>query len=237
VASPALWAATYGRKDIVYQPLDPPGSLAMAWASPDGRYAYGLAAVDATIFFSTQVPGKLYESFAWTEQQGVQPLLAFPDAAGGGSCCVLGDGNELVWLQGSVWQPATKTYATVDLMWSPYATSAAQLAPKKLRTTFGDSLVGTWGVIGGGHALLLEMKAAETQGRLVLTRLADGAWWDIPVTPGFTWGRPLYVDAEELGVAKDALKEVFLDAGLQSGHDYSIVRLRIDSLGPPNPPE
>ncbi len=238
VAGDGLWLATFGRKSIYWQDMTPSDEMLLAWKSPDSRLAYALSATGTTAFFSANRGHSSYESYAWDQDGGARTLLPFPEAELGGACCVASDGTDMVWLQGSgVFDAGAGTYERVDVMASPHATQAADVEPRWLRQGYADNVNGFRTVVGGGYALHEETRKADGSAvrQHTLTRLSDGAYWVIEPRPGFIWGKPLYVDAEEFALVEGAGPEVFIDAGLHAGYSYTIVRYRIDSLGPPTP--
>lgn len=236
-----LWAVLYGRQAISLGGFDPTLALDTAWSSPDGRYAFALSGLGSTLFFSTRfLSGELFDTFAWDPVEGTRPLVAFGDATLGGACCVATDGTDMVWLQGSgAYDPVERTHAIVDLVHSPHATRASELEPRRLRTTFSNKLEREV-IVGGGYALTREWSVVEGEAeprQAVLTRLADGAYWTIPVRPGRVWSKPLYVDAEEIALAEGATGETGKREGLKPGAYYGVVRFTIAELGPPTPPD
>jgi hypothetical protein len=216
----------------------PANELEIGWTSPDRRAINSISGSGDALFFTTLLFDVSYEAYVWDPRRGAQKLIGFSTAAEGGACCVETNGADLVWLQGSgAYDASVETFETVDLMTAPFATSAAELEPRRLRTLEHDFLVGAWIVVGGGYALMMEQKQGmQFPVQHTLTRLSDGAYWVIPLRPQFVWGEPLYVDAEELALVLNAGPEVWLREGLQSGESYTIVRLSIDSLGPPITP-
>ncbi|MBI4951683.1 MAG: hypothetical protein HY908_06590 [Myxococcales bacterium] len=234
-ASEALFAASYGRKDLHWHGPEPSGTFPSAWTSPDGRYLNSLSVFGSTVFFSADRGPLYFEQHVWDPVEGVRTLISAPNGAEGGVCCARGDGQDLVWFQGSgVLDPVHNTYSQVDLMASPYATHAQEVHPRKLRSAHRDYLwAGPTGVVGGGYAAHLEFRLGLEDYRVTVTRISDGAYWVLPDRPGFSWSMPLYVDAEELAVVLAPGKDVFQSEGLLSGHQYTIVRFEIGKLGPP----
>jgi hypothetical protein len=230
---------TYSRKTILRQSLGG-GEIASVWES-DGPYAFGLFAHQDALFFSAQIPtgpSALFETLVWSPSAGAEPLLPAPAASGGGNCCVKTDGSDMVWLAGTGWQAGSDTFSEVMLMHSPYGTSAAGLQPTALRPMLTDKVTGGKSVVGGGYALIYERLKAQPsdEANFVLTRLSDGAHWIVPPRPGFHWGTPLYVDAEELALSETPSAETIQAEGLHTGYVYTIVRLQLASLGPPTMP-
>ncbi len=202
------------------------GNDLQAGYTVNGGAVFGLLAVDANVFFSVWLGSKASDIMVFDPVGGNRKLVSFPSKIVGGACCLVTDGKDMTWLQGSD-LVSEDTYATMNVMASPFATSAADLKPHVLRPAFQKDVAGGGGVIGGGYALYSE--AAKGQGRRILTRLSDGYYWVIAPRPGRDWAESLYVDAEEL-----ALVEVLV--GKFVAGDWTIVRRTIASLGPPRPP-
>jgi hypothetical protein len=214
--------------------------MKVGWESPDGRFLVGMNAVGSTILFSAfHVPGP-YELFAWDPVGGTRTLLALPSVMDGGAGALYTDGIDLVWLHGTGFIPDTQTFQQMRMMTAPYTTQSAALKPRDLRASFQNLLIDARATVGGGYALYVETEwlgPGSNKHYHTLTRLSDGAYWVLAPRPGFRWSLPLYVDAEEFALVEDALKDVFVDAGLQSGESWTIVRRTIASLGPPILPD
>jgi hypothetical protein len=230
-----LWGLTYqGDTLFEWHALAPSTSMNPGWPPNDGSELYGFSAVGLNVLFSTTKTASLV---AWGVDAGAS-ILASP-SPGGGYGSLATDGVDLVWLQGSGAFDAAVGYSQVDIMTSPFTLTAATLKPRKLRASMVQPGAG-FAAVGGGYLLLDEesVVAGHTVTHFTLTRLMDGAYWELNPPAGFAWGRPmLYVNATELALGKNATPSTAADAGLAQYDGWSIVRLQIASLGAPNLPD
>jgi hypothetical protein len=223
-----LWAASFAYDTIFFwQGLGYSTTLNPGWTSPDGRVLFGMTAVESFVFFSTLMPGRLYDVDVWDPIGGARRLAGSDAADQGGACCVATDGNQMAWFQGSSWQPdAGNVFGEVWLTTSPFATDAPALKPRQLRKAQKDSLDGGSLIIGGGYALSVESRRGSATGSAILTRLADGAFVTVPpLGDGSVWGQPVYVDAEEIAMF------AYPPSATAGPSGRSIVRLSVQNLG------
>lgn len=232
-----LWTGRYNNTDFRWHTLEPSNDMPVAWQAPAGTVLYDVRAAASSVFFSTETNGRYYDVMVWDAAAGSRMLIEKPNDAPGGACCLATDGTDMVWLEGSGYQSATQSYSDVTLVHSPFATSPQDLDPRELRAAVQHFLLGTWAVVGGGYALHVESGRPDDEERhATLTRLGDGAYWEIVPRAGFAWGHPLYVDAQEFALVEGAGPEVTLDASLTPGESYTVLRYSIDSLGAPKIP-
>ncbi len=200
-----LWAvAIAGGRAMQWHDLSFATEANPGWSTPDGRVITGMQAMGSTIFFNTVTIGRFYGTSLWNPTDGAKPLVEYPSIDQGGACCVHTDGTDMIWFEGSGWKkelgdPFTEVWA----MTSPFVTAPAALRPRKLHRAYQNYLTGGAGVVGGGFALTVEGRRGTDPiiFRLVLSRLADGAFLEVPPPPaGYVWGIPLYVDTEEFAV-------------------------------------
>ncbi len=171
----------------------------------DGRVVYeaptgwvtSLTATETGVYFV--VDRRLHR---WSDDGGVEALpLEGEDLAT--------DGHDLVWRSGD----------------ALVAASVPELRPRRLRGLPDDARVGP-GVVGGGHALHLELLDDGSR-RLVRTRLADGRTRVIThPSPPLEFGAPLYVDDVELAVQEVAPPSFRSADRLRHGQVYGVLRLR-----------
>jgi hypothetical protein len=127
------------------------------------------------------------------------------------------DGVDLVWSEGEGKQPSEThdKFPVRRIMTAPFTSDPAALAPVRLRSqpnTVGA--VWPW-VVGCGHA------AFENDAQILVVRLSDGWMWNVPyMQPGLPVTRPIGITCEH----------VLLRANY--GTYTTVVRVRIDSLGP-----
>jgi hypothetical protein len=169
----------------------------------------------------------------WAYKPGVgsYPLVAFggdplKNADGFGT-----DGTHMVWVESQVNSPYVVTPFEVgprDVMVSPYAETAAALAPVRIRSFPSIYPLITPFAVGCGYAA----HGGIDMGQGWLFRLSDGYSWQLP-TAGCTppnisddvcFMRPLAVTCDEVFV-------------YTAGKITTISRLEIAQLGPPTPPD
>jgi hypothetical protein len=224
--TPELWAMTFQPPfSWKWHGATPANSLQPGYAINYGAL-FGLEAVGSTVFFSSWLGDKASDVFVFDPLGGSRKLITFSSKAVGGACCLLTDGKELVWLEGQG-LVSGETYSSVNLMASPYATSTADLKPRVLRPAYQKHVITGGGVMGGGYVVHGEANGPGV--RDIVTRLSDGHYWVLPPRAGKSWGRALYVDAEELAIVEN-IKDKFT-----KGH-WTIVRRTIASLGAPRAP-
>ncbi len=222
-----LWALT----------VQPPYSWAWHGVEPSNQLQpgnsgsgvfFGPQAVGSNVFYSVWQGSTASDVMVFDPVGGNRKLITFPSKKVGGACCLLTDGTEMTWLQGAD-LTSGESYATENLMASPFATSTEALKPRVVRPAFQHDVYTGGGVMGGGYALHTEALTGDNS-RVILTRLVDGYYWIIAPRPGRDWVDTLYVDGEEL-----ALLEARTPPPKITGY-WTIVRRAIASLGPPRAP-
>jgi hypothetical protein len=144
------------------------------------------------------------------------------------------DGNDIVWLEGSGRDDLTKAFPVTTLMTSPFATDAASLHPRRLRSAQSYSFgVADMTVVGCGYVAYPAQLTDRGVGTFVV-RLADGVGWFLPYdavgsSSTWKWARALALTCSELFAT--------VEVGDESSHEIAIVRVRLDSLGPGIPPD
>jgi hypothetical protein len=125
----------------------------------------------------------------------------------------------MVWSYGEGKLPNETTYPIRSVMTSPFTTDPDAVVPRRLRSEPPFAMgVDGWEV-GCGYA-------AHYAGYfLLVVRLSDGWSWQVPNAPGRSFGRAIGVTCEEVFGLGD-----FGDHG-------NIARVRLDSLGPGEPPD
>ncbi|SET75704.1 hypothetical protein SAMN05443572_10388 [Myxococcus fulvus] len=231
VLGPGWMASTTTRRRVWSARWEDDRAPVEAWSAPDRSVAAHLTVGGDALLFSALDEGRA-SLWSWREGEPARPLVV--PSAGGGAACPRTDGEHLVWFEGHGYDAERHAFTRMDLMTSPLAHHAEDLRPRRLRASRQDFLTEVSAVVGGGHALHLETRRGESRGTLVLTRLSDGATWHLPPRPGFHWGSPLYVDAEELAVVEDAPEQAFTAGELGPGESWTVVRRTLSSLGPPD---
>lgn len=163
---------------------------------------------------------------AYKHGKGVYPFIAFPGDSSRGAHGIGTDGTSMIWVQSSGKPPDESPYPLNDIMASPYAEDPAQLKPKRLRSfpTTNPVLV-PW-VVGCGYGAY-----SYEPGKAIVVRLSDGVSWFLPeagcvppVSTEWCWDTVYALTCDE----------VFLRGG---NLEQTIARVRLDALGPGNPPD
>lgn len=201
------------------------GPLAL-FRAPANAYIAGLRAADDRLFYgAVDAPSARIETYA--RSAGAAAFIGTPSKPAFG---LETDGQDFVWFEAEQPPDPSGRYSSIELVTAKFATNAAELRPRALRRAYKDTLVSGRSVVGGGYSLALESRSTNEAAHLILTRLADGAFWTIPPHAGLAWGEPLYVDGAELAVVENASHERFVDKGLRSGEAWTIARLEIASI-------
>ena len=214
-----------------------PGELRFAaWGEPLGPPITGNGQLVKLFPFGdfavwNQSPYPDSELWAYKPGIGSYPLVAFggdplKNADGFGT-----DGTHMVWVESQVNSPYVVTPFEVgprDVMVSPYAETAAALAPVRIRSFPSIYPLITPFAVGCGYAA----HGGIDMGQGWLFRLSDGYSWQLP-TAGCTppnisddvcFMNPLAVTCDEVFV-------------YTAGKITTISRLEIAQLGPPTPPD
>jgi hypothetical protein len=180
--------------------------------------------------FLTVAGGGVSYVMSFNPTDGTRPLLRWQGDYTRGASNFGTDGHDMVWTYGEGRPPGGwyHEYASYSTMTAPYSTDPAvvQATARKLRSEPNGQLVGTderW-VVGCGYAA----HHARRANLLMIARLSDGAMWAIPdpQVGAYMWGATLGVTCDEVFVG------VFFRP-----NGGTIARIRLDSLGPPLPPE
>jgi len=170
--------------------------------------------------------GGLSFVMSWDANSGLRPLLRWPPEERKGAANIGTDGSVLVWSYGVGRGPSTdyRDYEHVYLMTAPFTTDPAVL--RSTARTVVEEVDGWLGgakeayTVGCGYAV----RVAQSHAQLVVVRLSDGATWVFPKLAA-----PLYWDYS-VGATCEHIYALVEDPDIRSAH---IVRIPIDSLGPP----
>ena len=201
---------------------------------PEGMPPHGVQAHGDAVFWEVGVAGYSGE-MSWTLAEGPRPLIRWPGDYTQGAGNFNTDGTDMVWTHGEG-KPATsqQDYPKCSIMTAPFTTDPAvvKAKAKRLRSDPGQLAVEPFG-IGCGHAgRVIYVPAADggaDTNALLIVRLSDGVSWQVNGPP-YDSGMHF---ATVLGFSCD---EVF--SKVQFPDDAStVVRIRLDSLGPGTPPD
>ena len=169
--------------------------------------------------------------FSWDADHGTRPLLRWYDDPDHGAGGLGSDGISMVWGEGRTHVPlGGYAYEQVDIMAAPHTTDPAEAAStaRRLRgsQTKNVGLRGEEFRVGCG----LAARATSNPCQLSVVRIEDGAAWFVPCAEPVQDWRWISV----LGVTCD---EVFVHVSEQPNGNWTgnIARVRLDSLGEPEP--
>jgi len=163
------------------------------------------------------------KSRVYTPSGGVKELVSFGNDATQGIFGTGTDGTDLVWHRAFNRASGTGLYPEMEIVTAPYTTTPAALTPRRLRSETGSVSVSPF-VVGCGFA------ANDTGKTIRLIRLSDGVswlfnWGDKASSIG--WTSPLALTCDHL----------FIGGVITGTPKRTIVKLRLDSLGPGIPPD
>jgi hypothetical protein len=198
---------------------------------PDGQRAHSLVALGGDIFIEIGDGGYAGE-MSWDLQHGARPLLRWQGDWTRGAGNFMTDGADMVWTYGEGKEPGKEgsySYKKLSVMTAPYTTDPAEVAAKarRLRSDLSTMWVYPYG-LGCGHAAH-EVSEKGTSRDLLVVRLADGVSWLLKGAEGGTGLKYLFA----LGAT---CEEVFTTAEVND-IGMTILRIRLDSLGPGIPPD
>lgn len=166
---------------------------------------------------------------SWTKQDGARPLLRWYGDWTQGAGNFNTDGIDMVWTHGQDKTPdTTQEYPTRSIMTAPFTTDPAVVmaTQKRLRSDPWHLTPHAFGV-GCGHAgrhMFTDHGGGSLSRDLLIVRLSDGVSWVVGAPPASS----NMMFSHVLGFT---CEEVF--AAAQFPDDTStIVRIRLDSLGP-----
>ncbi len=192
---------------------------------PDGLPAYFRDTLGDTLFLKVNSGGKA-GVLAWTEEDGLRPVLRWPGTFEHFAVRFGTDGTDMVWVEGVGKQKSTYIAEKMTLMTAPYSLDAATLEATK-REIGPDPIQsggGTFPVaVGCGHAATLFVTpAGPTQSvGLLIVRLSDGMRWTVK-------GNVPAYPINGVGVTCDYVYAVIIGRGL--------IRVPIASLPPGGSP-
>lgn len=202
---------------------------------PEAMPSHNIRPWGPAIFFEVGVGG--YRGvMSWTLADGLRPLVRYYGDYTQGAGNFNTDGVDMVWTHGEGKPPnqSLLEYPKLSVMTAPFSTDPdeVKLKAKRLRSDLWHLVPYPYG-IGCGYAARQVHTASTTGGAgsndLLVVRLSDGVSWIVSAPPiemkmGFSF---------VLGVTCD---EVFATAVFPD-EPNTIVRIRLDSLGPGIPPD
>ena len=161
---------------------------------------------------------------AFTPEKGVYSFIAYPGDSSQGVMGLGTDGKDMVWVHGHDRKPNDPMYPVQDLMVSPFTTDPAQIQPRRLRSHPTSYPLTSAYAVGCGYAAY-----SPDTGITLVVRISDGWTWFVPksgcsLANGFCTDQVLGINCDELFVQQVATP-------------VSVARIRLDALGPGQPPD
>lgn len=196
----------------------------------EGLAPHNVVGVGPDVFF--RVGGGVSSGvMVWNEDNGSKPLVRYPGDTTRAAANLGTDGTDLVWTYGEGPVPETATW-TRSVFTAPHSTDPDTVAStaRRLRSDPGTFMV-TGFAVGCGYAArqFYQANAEGNSANLLIVRLSDGVSWIVEMPP--TSEAALFATA--LGFT---CEEVFTRAQFPD-ESVTIVRIRLDSLGPGMPPD
>jgi hypothetical protein len=208
---------------VAYIPLRPDLPVRV-FHDPSNAFAFELVQVHGdTAFWEANIRtnGEDYRSEEWTVRGNEAPrrLLAPP---GGVLNAFDTDGTTMAWVVGYDLVPARSHFARSRLYMAPYTSNPDKLQPR-LVLSFGASN------LDGGHAMQNGFYATGNfLGPFYVVDLRDGSYWEINSQPGgMRLLRPIFISDTEVG----------FESWLPMHDCFTVVRLRMDTLGARHAPQ
>jgi hypothetical protein len=201
-------------------------------ADPEGLAGILPRGTGGSLFW--EVGGLTYRGvMAWTEANGLQTLIRYLGDSTQGAGNFATDGVNMVWTHGEGKAPSDYDYPKRTVMTAPFSTDPAAVAQTaKALTQDPAQLTPVPYAIGCGyaaHTMYQDVDAGTNSSvDLFVVRLSDGMSWVVdapPLVQGFRFNKALGFTCNEL----------FAQAQFPDDAD-TIVRIRLDSLGPGTPP-
>ncbi len=160
------------------------------------------------------------DAWLWKRPNVMEPLIEAPD--GEMVYDVRTDGSTLVWVQAK--SESVLDRAPGELWTSPFSKTSTSLQPSKRRTTPSLTVAQTQKAVGGGYYALIEQPFPEgnENWKLHLYRLSDARHWQVELPGAMRPVEVVHVDEEEVWVQAHTMKIA----------DMTLIRQRIDQLGP-----
>jgi hypothetical protein len=201
---------------------------------PDGLPVHNVQPFGDAVFWQVNA-GAYHGVMSWTLADGARPLIRWygDDTKGAGNFAT--DGVDMVWTYGEGQSPSGSDYLVRSVMTAALTTDPAVLetTAKRLRSDPGPMGSAPYGMGCGFAGRSLYVPASTDGGAdtsaLFVVRLSDGVSWEI-MGPPFDSGMHF---AGVLGMSCD---EIFALAQFPDDA-VSVVKIRLDSLGPGTPPD
>ena len=195
----------------------------------DGLPPYEATVVGGDVFTTVSSSGRC-GVMSWNVAHGSRPLLRWYGDTTHGAGNFGTDGTDMVWTYDEGPNACSNDPPNPAAVWTaPYTTDPAVVSAssRRLRTEMRGMTVSPYAV-GYGYAMHWVAYGDPPTNALFVVRLADGVSWQIPGSTNsseLSWGPVLGFTQTELFV------------GANMSNSSSILRIRLDSLGPGDPPD
>jgi hypothetical protein len=204
-----------------------PSTLVTTVPTPDPGQIGDPTFIGDTMFFALE--NTTYHRIkVFSPTDGIRDLVSYGNDPQRGASDIGTDGKDMVWTEASGRPSPSGPWTTIDIMTAPFTTDPGAIVKRRLRSEtrqFG----GNEFVVGCGYAAH-EASLSTFEPGMRIVRLADGRSWrfgKIVAETGPNWqiGYPLAITCDEVFVL------------FQHGYQFNVARIRLDSLGPGDPPD
>jgi hypothetical protein len=184
--------------------------------------------VGDTLFF--QVDSSAYKRIkVYDPANGLRDFVSFGNDVSANAADFGTDGKDMVWMEAFGRATVEDPWTTINIMTAPYTADPSQIQKRRLRSE-AHSLGAAPFVVGFGYAAHDYSAAADDTGTRLI-RISDGQSWRFrrisDPSGGYAW-----LFNEALAITSD---ELFIS--FHHGYDFQIARIRLDDLGPGDPPD
>jgi hypothetical protein len=204
-----------------------PSTLVTSVPTPDPGQIGDPTFIGDTMFFTLE--NTTYHRIkVFSPTDGIGDFVSYGNDPQKGASDIGTDGKDLVWTEASGRPSPSGPWTTIDIMTAPFTTDPAAIVKRRLRS---ESLIfgANEFVVGCGYATH-QFANSTFDGGVRIVRLSDGQSWKlgkVPSDAGPSWSftSPLAITCDEVFV------------GLSHGDQSNVARIRLDSLGPGDPPD
>ncbi len=204
-----------------------PSTLLANVSTPSPGEAAHYAFVGDAMFFNF---GNLafHRISLYTPDAGTRDFVSYGNDVSKGAADFGTDGKDMAWTEAAGRTSTQEPWAKIDIMTAPFTTDPSAVEKRRLRSE-ATSIGAAPFLLGCGYAAHEFSSATEGTGTR-LVRLADGRSWRftlVKADAGQSWvfTGPLAVTCDEIFVK------------FHRGVQFNVARIRLDSLGPGDPPD
>jgi hypothetical protein len=204
-----------------------PGTLVTTVPTPDPGQIGDPTFIGDTMFFALE--SSVYHRIkVFSVADGIRDFVSYGNDPEKGASAIGTDGKDMVWTEASGHPSPSGPWTTIDIMTAPFTTDPAALVKRRLRSETWQ-FSGNPFVVGCGYAVR-EAALSFSEPGVRIVRLSDGRSWRFGKI-GSDGGAPWYITSP-LAITCD---EVFVR--FSHGYQSNVARIRLDSLGPGDPPD